>query len=66
MRTVRFPSDPGAPTPSGPLPLGIDLDPYRLELGDHPVEVVDTVVDHERGLARAEVLRVLLEERPDR
>src|SRR3989442_2248366 len=46
--------------------LGTHVNPFGLELGDHGVEVVDPVVEHERGLPRAEIFGVVLEEGPHR
>jgi hypothetical protein len=43
-----------------------DVDTFRAQPPEERVEIVDAVVDHERGLARAEIRRVLLENRPHR
>ncbi len=47
------------------LNLLVDLDAGGAELGEHRVQIFDAEVDHERGLARLEVLRVGGERRPD-
>src|SRR5438093_5323899 len=43
-----------------------DLYALCSELRDKPVQVVNAIVQHERGRARSEVGRVFLEERPHR
>jgi hypothetical protein len=43
-----------------------DLYALGVQLREERVEIIDAVVEHERGVARTEVGRVLLEERPHR
>ena len=58
--------DPGEAPVLVLVALVRDLDAFGAELYEERVEVVDAVVDHERGLPGAEVRRVLLEEGPHR
>jgi len=46
------------------MPLVRDLYALGTQLREERVEIIEAVVKHERGVARTEVGRVLLEERP--
>ena len=63
--TLRV-GNPSEPTVFVLVTLVGDLHALRSELRDQRIQIVNAVVQHERGRARSEVGRVFLEERPHR
>src|SRR6185437_13943868 len=58
-------SDPGKSAKLPVFPTGIDRHPSPRQRGKKRVKVVDTIIEHEWGLARPEIIGVFVEQRPD-
>src|SRR5207249_11403458 len=58
--------DPSKLAEFGFLGLGIDFDAFCAKLGQQPLKVFNSKVDHERFLARLEIFRVIGKNRPHR